>query len=429
MRVLRDTPPPMDEDMLRDFVGGYVEKAGSFREIAREYGSPLYILDPSVLKKRLSRFREAFSILSRPVEVYYAVKSNNMPEIAGIIAGEGAGLDVSSGRELRLALKAGAKKIMFSGPGKTDSELSAALDNSDRVTVLIDSFGELDRLGEISRKMSRTIKAGVRLTTVEDGLWRKFGIPLAKLRDFFVRSESHRFVRLEGIQFHTSWNLTPDAQTAFLGRLGGALRELPESILRKIGFIDIGGGYWPEHGEWLRAGGTPSGALRNLLSPNGPDTGSRYLLKSREIEDFVESISAAIDRDLPGMEDCAICVEPGRWLCHASMHILMTVVDLKDPDIAITDAGTNAVGWERFEHDFFPVINLSQPGVEEHRFDILGSLCTPHDLWGYSYHGRSINRGDMLLIPTQGAYTYSLRQEFIKELPKTVVASIDQSKD
>jgi diaminopimelate decarboxylase len=98
----------------------------------------------------------------------------------------------------------------------------------------------------------------------------------------------------------------------------------------------------------------------------------------------------------------------------------MSVIDKKSEDIVITDAGTNAIGWERFESDYFPVINLSQPALIENQCHILGCLCTPHDVWGYSYWGSEIGRGDVLLIPMQGAYTYSLRQNFIKGLPEFV---------
>jgi len=98
----------------------------------------------------------------------------------------------------------------------------------------------------------------------------------------------------------------------------------------------------------------------------------------------------------------------------------LTVVDKKASDLVITDAGTNAIGWERFETDYFPVINLSRPDLIESECNILGSLCTPHDVWGYAYWGKDIQPGDILLIPTQGAYTYSLRQEFIKPLPTVV---------
>jgi diaminopimelate decarboxylase len=102
------------------------------------------------------------------------------------------------------------------------------------------------------------------------------------------------------------------------------------------------------------------------------------------------------------------------------MHILVRVVDKKERDLVITDAGTNAIGWERFEIDYFPVLNLSREGLAENSCDILGSLCTPHDVWGYCYFGSDIDVGDLLMIPCQGAYTYSLGQNFIKPLPRVV---------
>ena len=103
------------------------------------------------------------------------------------------------------------------------------------------------------------------------------------------------------------------------------------------------------------------------------------------------------------------------------MQLLFSVVDKKASDLVITDAGTNAVGWERFESDYFPVLNLTRPALRENPCTIVGSLCTPHDVWGYSYWGSGLEEGDVLLIPMQGAYTYSLRQEFIKPLPQVVI--------
>jgi hypothetical protein len=59
------------------------------------------------------------------------------------------------------------------------------------------------------------------------------------------------------------------------------------------------------------------------------------------------------------------------------MHLLLTVIDRKADDLVITEGGTNAVGWERFEHDYFPVLSLSQPALRENACAIMGSLCTP----------------------------------------------------
>jgi diaminopimelate decarboxylase len=422
--LLRQTVPAMDENLLQRFVESCLAHRGAFIQLAGEHGSPLYVLDPEGLRSKIKRFRKVFENRLGSVDIYFAVKSNNMPEISKIMVEEGVGLDVSSGMELEQALRAGADTIIFSGPGKTDEELHAAIEHAGKVTVLMDSFGELERLDRLTRQETTTIRAGVRLTTNPNGLWRKFGIPLARLAQFIEDARQTPFVELEGLQFHTSWNLTPDAQTAFITDLGQTLLAIPEKQMKSLRFLDIGGGFWPEQGEWVRAAGTIPGALRNMLSPDAPDTVSKFLIPSSPLEIFAEKIAEALQTSLPRSFHGRICMEPGRWLCHTCVHLLMTVVDVKAEDLVITDAGTNAVGWERFEQDYFPVINLTRPGLQEQPCQVLGSLCTPHDVWGYAYHGSGIRRGDLLLIPTQGAYTYSLRQTFIKPLP--AVASLPE---
>ncbi len=417
-RILTSPFPKMEERHLQDFVRSCLEHAPAFIDLARKQGSPLYVLDEARLKSKAARFRRVFQETIGAADIFFAMKSNNMPEISRILVSEGLGLDVSSGLELQQALSVGADRIIFSGPGKTDEELSAALDHAERVTVLLDSFGELSRLTRLAHEQKRTVKAGVRLTTNPNGLWRKFGIPLDNLDRFWAQANKSDFVSLCGLQFHTSWNLSPKAQHDFLKQLGSKLHQLPSEFQRGLQFIDIGGGYWPEQGEWLRAKGTPEGQLMDVLAPERIDPRSRYCLGSAPIESFAESIASAIRDHFPQKVKCRIYLEPGRWLCHEVVHLLMTVVDVKAPDLVITDCGTNAVGWERFEQDFFPVINLTRPEVAEHPCDVLGSLCTPHDVWGASYHGVDIQPGDLLLIPTQGAYTFSLRQHFIKPLPR-----------
>ena len=113
-------------------------------------------------------------------------------------------------------------------------------------------------------------------------------------------------------------------------------------------------------------------------------------------------------------------MEPGRWISNPSMHILLEVVDKKDQWTVITDGGTNLLGWERPLTEFIPVINLTNCSLEERPIRIFGSLCTPHDVWGHSVFGSHLEKGDILLIPDQGAYTYSLRQTFIKPVARVI---------
>ena len=387
----------------------------------KDHGSPLYALDREALIAKGRQFLSVFAGCHSKVQPYYAVKSNNHPEIARTLVALGYGLDVSSGLELEMALECGAAEIIFSGPGKVESELDLAVRHSDRVTLLLDSFAELERVEGIAAKRRATIRAGIRLTTLESGIWRKFGIPLDDLARFFEAAGRCEHVRLCGMQFHISWNLNPENQVRFISRLGAALRNFDQKHRATIEFFDIGGGYWPPQGEWLQPAATTEGILRGAIGESPGRSTDHFKQTAVPLEEFSARIRQAVSEHLPSDLSFTLCCEPGRWLCHEAMHILVTVVDRKASDLVITDAGTNAVGWERFENDFFPVINLTRPSTAERECLVAGSLCTPHDIWGYSYFGEDIQPGDLLLIPNQGAYTYSLRQHFIKPLPSVVV--------
>ena len=412
---------PVEE--LRLFVQSYFARRQEFLDIIEKQSSPLYVLESAVLQNKSREFQAAFTKHLENVSFYYAVKSNNHPDVAGNLLKTGLGLDVSSGIELQMAVDLGARDVVFSGPGKTEAELEFAVCEADRLCILIDSFSELAKVGEIAARKKRMVRVGVRLTTSSDGLWRKFGIVKEKLPLFIETASQYKWLDFQGIQFHTSWNLTPQAQISFISSLAETLRLLPESALAKIVFIDIGGGYWVPQGEWLQEAGTESGLRKKAFSlpVENENAKHHYRLPVLPLAQFAEKLGRAIrEHLLPILPSCRICCEPGRWLCHDAMHLLLKVIDKKDTDLVITDAGTNAIGWERFETDYFPVLNLSRPALVEKPCHILGSLCTPHDVWGYGYWGEDIQEGDILLIPTQGAYTYSLRQHFIKPLPKVV---------
>ena len=419
-KLLAQHTPQLDRAQLLAYVQGFIDRREAFLEIARRHGCPLYVLDRPALLSRARQFTEAFRRVLPESRVYYAVKSNNCPQIAAALVEAGVGLDVSSGLELQLALDCGASDIVFSGPGKSDTEHDLAAANGDRVTVLIDSFGELERLEQVAARQGVVIRSGVRLTTAEHGLWRKFGVMLSELPRFFEAADRCSHVRLCGIQFHTSWNMDATRQVHFIRLLAEALGGLKPVQRAAVAFLDIGGGFWPPEGEWLQAAGTPEGRVRRAVEPDWQAPLAHHRVASRPIEEFAEAIGQAVRQHIFPHVRCCICAEPGRWLCNDSMHLLMTVVDRKADDLVITDAGTNAIGWERFETDYFPVINLTQPDLTERPCMVMGSLCTPHDLWGYGYFGRGIRDCDVLLIPSQGAYTYSLRQEFIKPLPRVV---------
>ncbi len=415
--MLAHSTPLLPAGDLRTFVEYYFSRRERYLKVLARQPAPLYLLESSVLTARARQLQQAFLRGLPSVAFYYAVKSNNHPDVARILLEADFGLDVSSGLELEMALSIGARDIVFSGPGKTDAELQLAAAHCDQVVILMDSFGELHRLERIAGQLKRRVRCGVRLTVNPDGLWRKFGIAPRELSAFWQDARCCPHIQLQGLQFHSSWNLSPDPQIEFIRFLGKVLADMPASSRRQIEFIDIGGGYWPSQGEWLQPAGTPEGRLREALGQPPGMVETHHRVPAVDLEDFARQLSAAIHEHLFSVVPCRICLEPGRWICNDAVHLLISVVDKKAPDLVITDAGTNMVGWERFETDYFPVLNLTRPSLHEKPCHILGSLCTPHDVWGYMYFGDDIQPGDILMVPTQGAYTYSLRQNFIKPVP------------
>jgi len=409
MQTLEGLPVCKDDDITA-FVETYFNKGKQFIHTMGRHLTPCYLFEPAVITARAEKFKRVFQNLLPDTGFYYAMKSNNFPDVSRTVLKSGFGLDVSSGEELALALELGATDIVFSGPGKTEAELDLAVANSGQVVILMDSLTELNRLEERAALGKTRVRTGVRLTTEPTGLWKKFGILPENLNEFIQATKTCPHIHFQGLQFHSSWNMGPEKQVAFIEQLGQTLGELSAWDRQMIQFIDIGGGYWPEQGEWV-------------LVP--PDTGNRInggeksmdINPSTPLEPFAHEISQALYQHIHSQLACRICFEPGRWICNDAMHIIIKVMDKKYDNLVITDAGTSAVGWERFETDYFPVLNLTRPAMTEKECLILGSLCTPHDVWGYRYWGKDIQEGDLLMIPTQGAYTYSLRQEFIKAVP------------
>ena len=141
------------------------------------------------------------------------------------------------------------------------------------------------------------------------------------------------------------------------------------------------------------------------------------------IEEFAQAIAGAFNVHIaPVLPNVHLYAEPGRYISHSVMHMLLSIVEKKDAQHGITDGGNNMIGWEK--HQFFnytPLFNLTNFSADrEIPFIMYGSLCTPDDIWGYYLYCSSIEDGDIIAMPFQGAYTYTLAQEFIKDIPPVI---------
>ena len=417
----------LPEAEISRYVEGFLSRKELLVESARRFGTPQYFFDEPSLVRQIDRFRRAFSKYLDRYRVFYAMKSNSFKGICKRVVAEGIGLDVSSGMELSSALATGCDKIIFSGPGKTDEEISLAIQNSNRVTLLMDSYGEFQRAHAILKRDGagkKSVKAAIRVRGSHHGGWNKFGISLDDLMFVLERIRSTDCIEAEGIQFHTSWNLNPSRQIEMINEVGGYLRRhITAGCLADLKFIDIGGGFWPEQGEWLNAENTFLGRLIKDIFPSIRLSRRHFRRAAKGLDYFAGEIFRAISQQGRPLTDLEVWTEPGRWISTPAMHILLQVIDVKGPRTIITDGGTNLLGWERPLSEYIPVVNLSRPSLIETDAAIYGSLCTPYDIWAKAVFGDVVKNGDILIVPDQGAYTYSLRQSFIK--PRARVISYD----
>lgn len=414
---------------LTDLVDATIEARTMMLKAAERFGTPQYLIHEDLLWRQASRFRAAFEGHGPVARVHYAFKANPSATVVEVLQDAGVSADVSSGLELELALATGFERILFSGPAKTDDELALAVAHADRVTVHVDSLAELDRLEAAGRQADQIVRAGVRLSLAAHGAWTKFGIPPESLPGFVKRADACQHVELQGIQFHLSWQRTAAGYQATLADLGPILAaNAPHNGWR---FIDVGGGFYPEGDEAVYPWRTPSGRLRCLLglAPDGPDDtwdGEVLLHSVVPIETVAEQLLAAFQNVVrPLGEGIELWLEPGRYLANSGVTVLLRVQDVKSAAVAITDGGTNLLGWERLEEEHVPLVNLTRPAIRPRLGRVYGSLCTPHDLWGYSCYGRDLRVGDILALPAQGAYVQTLSQRFIKPLARSVIARRD----
>ena len=398
--------------------------------LAQETATPLYVFDRLEAARNLDHFKRAFAAAGVEVQPFYAVKSNPYLGLLRSVVEAGGGLDVSSQRELRLALRARAQRIVYTGPGKRSDDLELVLRHRRRVVPHLESLREMQKLGELAAGRCQEIRCGLRLVTRHQSKWKKFGIPLDELHECWEIMRRFPQLRISGLHFHSGTLTGPEPVVATIEEVGRFLRQaLTAPERRALTFFDVGGGVIPAAFEgvypWNRAQSMSFDVDPRLTQQILNDEIKPHYEPAEvvPVEYYAREVVGAFRREiLASCPAAALYAEPGKFISHSVLHLLFSVVDLKGSQAMIVDGGTNMIGWEKFEFfDYAPIFNLTRfaPG-EERPFLVYGSLCTPHDLWGYYLRGGAPQVGDLLCIPFQGAYTYTLAQSFIQPIPPVV---------
>ncbi|NTV23056.1 MAG: hypothetical protein HGA85_01610 [Nanoarchaeota archaeon] len=407
---------------------------------ANKLGTPQYVLNQDELIKRAIFFKETFTGYIPNVEFFYATKCNDLPFLVKTLKVTGFNADVAGMFELKLALKLGFKKIIFTGPGKSEEELKLVIKKNRQVILNIDNMDELDRLIALLKesKTRRKIKISFRVNpdSTVTKVWSKFGIDIKHLKDAVTKVKKNQNLKLVGLHFHSSWNKTPERYMKKIKLLGDYLRKNMQAETKKLEFLDIGGGFYPEDVASL-AKTSNKGGIANIVQEFAEDLNpkmkldfNQYKFKINKVvplEHFAREISTQLFLYIyPLNKKIKIYMEPGRFLVTHSTSILLKVIATK-PNAVIVDGGINLLGDYRFEeYAYAPIVNLSQPSLNIKRKTIYGPLCDPSDLWGFSYFGAGIKKGDVLAVLHQGAYSFACAWRFIKPTAKYVAITGDQ---
>jgi diaminopimelate decarboxylase len=405
-----------------------IRKLEPEKEYIPIHKTPFYLYDAMEARQNLKRFKKAFRSCSADISVFFAVKSNPYIGLLKTIVEEGENLDVSSRRELKFAIEAKAKKIIYTGPAKTEADFDLILKHHSKITVNLESLRELKLLSKMASKENKIVRCGVRICTKNQAGWTKFGIPISELKNFFSAAIRLKGIDFCGIHFHISFNKNPKKYLKTLRELAEYVSEnfSAEERLR-FQYIDIGGGFYPETDEgtypWNSESRMDFGGndvpLESILND---ELTSRYIpFEIEPIEKFAKEICSIYKKIiLPLMPNVKLYAEPGRFISHSVMHFVFKMIDVKNDKMGITDGGNNMIGWEKYQFfEYAPIFNLSQlTDKNEIPFVTCGPLCTPDDIWGYyMYTKGQPKEGDVICMPFQGAYTYTLAQNFIKEIP------------
>jgi diaminopimelate decarboxylase len=220
-------------------------------ELAQAVGTPFYCYSTATLERHYRVFADAFA--GEKAVVCYAMKANSNQSVLRTLAKLGAGADVVSGGELQRALAAGIPpdKILFSGVGKTEAELRAALAH-DILCINVESEPELELLSRLAVETGKTARISIRVNPdVDAGTHakiatgkseNKFGVPIARARAVYTRAATLPGLEVTGTDMHIGSQITD------LSRMETAFRILAEFVrtLRAdghtISHIDFGGG-------------------------------------------------------------------------------------------------------------------------------------------------------------------------------------------
>ena len=376
-------------------------------ELAREYGTPLYVLDETGVRAACRSYRDSIDrFYGGRGMVCYASKAFCCKEICRIMHDEGMGLDVVSEGELYTALSAGfpAEKICFHGNNKTDSELLYALRENVGL-MIVDNDYELERLNRFAGEMGKRpniafrIKPGVDAHThdfVRTGqIDSKFGVALENGEALAIikKALAMQHLRLKGVHCHIGsqiFELEPFELAA------QRMVELMAQVRDETGFVieelDLGGGFGIRYTD--------------------QDAALRYDSYMEKVSVVVKDTCERLHFPQPFM-----MLEPGRSIVGPYGVTLYTVGAIKEiPGVRIyaaVDGGmTDNPRYALYQSEYEALAANKAADPKTMTVTLAGKCCESGDLLGEGMPVQQLESGDIVAVLSTGAYNYSMASNY-----------------
>lgn len=367
-------------------------------KLAERFGTPLYVYSAISILKRLAAFEKAFRHL--PHTICYSVKSNSNLSILRLLAREGCGFDVVSGGELervQLADRRAARKVVFSGVGKSRKELTAAL-QAGILLFNVESESELRALAECAARRRTVAPVALRVNPdvaadthpyISTGLHKhKFGVPIRSARELYAKTSKAKYLKVAGVSVHIGSQITDVAPFGeAVGRVADLVREL-RADGHSIDFVDIGGGLGIEYHE---------------SSLGFSDCFARY--------------ARAVTNPLRGL-NVRLLLEPGRSIIGPAGILLTSVLYRKENDgkhFLVVDAAMNDLirpALYGAYHEIVPVMRTKQSSAQNETIDVVGPVCESGDFFARDRELPHTEEGSLLAILDAGAYGMALASNY-----------------
>ena len=381
-----------------------VEKV-NFQRIAKKFGTPFYCYSYSKLKENINKFKKNFKSFS-PL-ICFAVKSNTNVNLIREIKKFGLGADVVSLGELMIAIKAGIKpnKIVFSGVGKTSSELNFAI-NKKILLINAESLSEIMEINRLAKLRNKKVRVGVRLNPNTDAKTlnqistgkkeNKFGVNKNTFHKIVNFCKSSKNIDLKCLSVHIGSQILDHKP---YGKMLKAVSHILDKTNHQFEFIDLGGGM-----------------------------GINYSDKNKTLN--YKKYNAAINNFLR-KHKVKIIFEPGRSIIGNTGMLISRVIYIKDSGrkkFIILDAAMNDLMRPALYgafHRTLPVIKSNK--ISNKPYEFVGPICESTDKFITLKKFQKLEEKDLIAICDVGAYGMSLSSNYNLR-PKPIELLIKGSK-